>query len=105
MLRQSLAQQQAPFSSLEFIQDNLSIDRSLLLDIVHENHLLYHMEKRDRPNNIIRVLVNLHKFQGKYQLLCCDSMNVTIFCNDSHQGAVGYCLRKDKIRCCIYSYH
>jgi len=64
MLRQSVAQQQAPFSSLEYIQDNVSIDRSLLLDIVHENHLLYHMEQRDRPNNIVRVLVNLHKFKG-----------------------------------------
>lgn len=64
MLRQSVAQRQAPFLSLEYIQDNVSIDRSLLLDIVHENHLLYHMEKRDRPNNIVRVLVNLHKFKG-----------------------------------------
>ncbi|CEP14785.1 hypothetical protein [Parasitella parasitica] len=64
MLRQTIAQKQTPLSSLEYIQENLSIDRSLLLDIVHENHLLYHMEKRDRPNNIIRVLVNLHKFQA-----------------------------------------
>ncbi|GAN04783.1 hypothetical protein MAM1_0073c04248 [Mucor ambiguus] len=69
MLRQSVAQQQVPFSSLEYIQDNVSIDRSLLLDIVHENHLLYHMEKRDRPNNIVRVLVNLHKFKATKEQL------------------------------------
>ncbi|KAK4509190.1 Sister chromatid cohesion protein 2 [Mucor velutinosus] len=69
MLRQSVAQQQAPFSSLEYIQDNVSIDRSLLLDIVHENHLLYHMEQRDRPNNIVRVLVNLHKFKATKEQL------------------------------------
>jgi hypothetical protein len=92
MLRQSLAQQQAPFSSLEFIQDNLSIDRTLLLDIVHENHLLYHMEKRDRPNNIIRVLVNLHKFHGEYQLFCYNNMNLIILCYNSHQGTIIYCL-------------
>lgn len=47
-----------------FIND-LELNRSLLLDIIQENHLLYHMEKRDRPNNIIRVLVELYHLGGK----------------------------------------
>jgi hypothetical protein len=40
--------------------------RTLLLDAVHENHLLYEMEKRDRPNNTIRLLVSLHELEGKH---------------------------------------
>jgi hypothetical protein len=67
MLRQSLPQQQT-FESSSSSNDNknmIDINRSLLLDIVQEIHLLYNMEIRDRPNNIVRVLVELHKLGGK----------------------------------------
>jgi hypothetical protein len=65
MLRQSLPHQQA-FESSSLNDNKIAINRSLLLDIVHEIHLLYNMETRDRPNNIIRVLVELHKLGGNY---------------------------------------
>jgi hypothetical protein len=69
MLRQQQQQQQitpkSPTSLLPLFINDLELNRSLLLDIVHENHLLYHMEKRDQPNNIIRVLVELYKLGGK----------------------------------------
>lgn len=71
MLRQSLLQQ-SPFESSSSLNANkniISIDRSLLLDIVHELHLLYNMETRDRPNNIVRVLVELHKLGGNHLIL------------------------------------
>ncbi|KAI8885882.1 hypothetical protein K501DRAFT_214813 [Backusella circina FSU 941] len=43
--------------------------RTLLLDAVHENHFLYEMEKRDRPNNAIRLLVSLHELQATSEQL------------------------------------
>lgn len=65
MLRQSIPPHQQPLeSSSSSDEDDLNISRDLLLDIIQENHLLYHMEKRDRPNNIIRVLVELHQLGG-----------------------------------------
>lgn len=66
MLRQSIPppHQQPLESSSSSDKDDLNISRALLLDIIQENHLLYHMEKRDRPNNIIRVLVELHQLGG-----------------------------------------
>lgn len=65
MLRQSIPPHQQPLkSSSSSDEDDSNISRDLLLDIIQENHLLYHMEKRDRPNNIIRVLVELHQLGG-----------------------------------------
>lgn len=64
MLRQSFPQDFFKFKNTNSNDNCNVIDRSLLLDIVHENHLLYYMEKRDRPNNLIRLLVELHKLGG-----------------------------------------
>ena len=62
MLRQSIPPQPAEATVNQNI--DLCINRELLLRIVQETHLLYHMEKRDRPNNMIRVLVELHQLGG-----------------------------------------
>lgn len=70
MLRQSTPPQQQAFGSSSDSRNDLNLSRCLLLDIVQENHLLYHMEKRDRPNNIIRILVELHQLGGKQRHLC-----------------------------------
>lgn len=67
MLRQSIPHQQA-FESSSDRHPELQLSRCLLLDIVQENHLLYHMEKRDRPNNMIRILVELHQLGGKLHI-------------------------------------
>lgn len=66
MLRQSFPQDFFKINNLNSSEDFSLINRSLLLDIVHENHLLFYMEKRDRPNNLIRLLVELHKLGGKH---------------------------------------
>ncbi|KAI8082051.1 hypothetical protein BDF21DRAFT_462148 [Thamnidium elegans] len=71
MLRQSIPPHQQPLKSSSSSSDNddLNISRALLLDIIQENHSLYHMEKRDRPNNIIRVLVELHQLGATQEQL------------------------------------
>lgn len=69
MLRQSIPPHQQSFESCSNKEnDQVNMDRALLLDIIQENHLLYHMEKRDRPNNIIRVLVELHHLGGNVSI-------------------------------------
>lgn len=66
MLRQSLPPHQQAFESSSDSHEDIQLNRRLLLDIVQENHLLYHMEKRDRPNNMIRILVELHQLGGEF---------------------------------------
>ncbi|KAI7889807.1 uncharacterized protein EV154DRAFT_270223 [Mucor mucedo] len=69
MLRQSIPPHQQAFESSSDSHEDLQLNRSLLLDIVQENHLLYHMEKRDRPNNMIRILVELHQLGASQEQL------------------------------------
>ncbi|KAI9469734.1 MAG: hypothetical protein EXX96DRAFT_543197 [Benjaminiella poitrasii] len=70
MLRQFIIQHQAFETSKDLNTSNtLDIQRYLLNDIVRENHLLYHMEKRDRPNNLIRVLIEFHKLGATQEQL------------------------------------
>ncbi|KAI8981865.1 hypothetical protein BDF20DRAFT_863653 [Mycotypha africana] len=52
-----------------FNEELPTVDRSMLTKIVQENHYLYPMEKRDRPNNSIRVLVALHKMNATEEQL------------------------------------
>ena len=42
----------------------LAIPRSLLRTLIHDHHTVYHMEHRDIPNTLARVLVGLHELGG-----------------------------------------
>lgn len=68
MLRQSIPPLQ-PFDGFTPTEsnnndNNSNVNRAVLLELIQENHLLYHMEARDRPNNMIRLLVELHRLGG-----------------------------------------
>lgn len=64
MLRQSIPPLQ-PFDNFTATKsNNNNVNRAVLLDLIQENHLLYSMEARDRPNNMIRILVELHRLGG-----------------------------------------
>ncbi|OBZ83788.1 hypothetical protein A0J61_08163 [Choanephora cucurbitarum] len=65
MLRQPLVCQTKSIKP----QTDASDERLLLLDIVNENHYAYHMETRDRPNNAIRLLVELHRLGATQEQL------------------------------------
>ncbi|KAI8061543.1 uncharacterized protein B0P05DRAFT_557431 [Gilbertella persicaria] len=69
MLRQSVLHQPFSVGIGNASSNEVAIQKSLLLDIVNENHHLYQMEVRDRPNNIIRVLVELHKLGATQEQL------------------------------------
>ncbi|KAI7905797.1 uncharacterized protein BX663DRAFT_500936 [Cokeromyces recurvatus] len=47
----------------------LDVQKNVFNNIVHENHVLYQMEKRDRPNNLVRILVELHKLGATQEQL------------------------------------
>ncbi|CAO3648239.1 unnamed protein product [Mucor hiemalis] len=69
MLRQSIPPLQ-PFDNFTATKsNNNNVNRAVLLDLIQENHLLYSMEARDRPNNMIRILVELHRLGASQEQL------------------------------------
>ncbi|KAI8997821.1 hypothetical protein BDB01DRAFT_58726 [Pilobolus umbonatus] len=69
--------------------------RSTLQKIVQENHFLYKMENRDRPNNIARLLVGLHELGATPDQLSIAYNNVLVDTESIHN--LDHCTRINKI--------
>ena len=51
------------------------IPRPLLHKLIQDHHTVYHMEYRDQPNHLARVLVALHELGGKLEEYLFDRRN------------------------------
>ena len=97
MLRQPLVCQTKSIKP----QTDASDERLLLLDIVNENHYAYHMETRDRPNNAIRLLVELHRLGGNIGYLGLSFDYSILFI--SYSGTALFSLSKESVTGRAYS--